>query len=538
MISGCIGGGQTPVCNEPYILVGSECCLDANHNRICDRDETTLSPATTVLTQTTVAPTTLPQEIVCNPPYIRYAGECCLDANENNICDSHEISQSSTTSTSTTTTEAPATTAAPTTTVAVETTVAPTTTLAPATTTTLAAGCGNGVCDAGEDSTCCTDCGCDAGYYCSDNICKIQFQFAPLDMVAVIPKLNFCGDDVCASTESQSSCCKDCGCPPGKYCSDNECVAGTPPLFQVVIKDFYLPLAETEISEGIGNFNPTIYGNKVVWHKFISGQPQIMLYDYSTKNIVQVTENTQAYHADIYGTRLVWEDGRRPVEGPDPYYLDVASNVGGFISPKDEYQLSPAIYGNYVVWTEPGKDGFEDIYLFNLANSKETRVTNDNRVQYPPEIWGDYIVWSELDWDDNPQRYNVKAYQISSGKTSTIYSTTSQEIETAVGFCQDKIAYITTRNDLGKSYVYVYDLNRKLTSQINAGAGVKLNPAIYGEKLVWQDKRNGNWDIYMYDVATSTEKQITSSTSNDENPDIYGDYIVYQRAGKIYSYRV
>lgn len=28
-------------CNSPYILVGTECCLDENYNSICDSDETT-----------------------------------------------------------------------------------------------------------------------------------------------------------------------------------------------------------------------------------------------------------------------------------------------------------------------------------------------------------------------------------------------------------------------------------------------------------------------------------------------------------------
>ncbi len=32
-----------PVCNSPYILVGTECCLDQNSNKICDADETTES---------------------------------------------------------------------------------------------------------------------------------------------------------------------------------------------------------------------------------------------------------------------------------------------------------------------------------------------------------------------------------------------------------------------------------------------------------------------------------------------------------------
>jgi len=50
------------VCTTPYILAGETCCLDRNNNRICDKNEaqtTTLSPVTsTSLTKTT---TNLPE---------------------------------------------------------------------------------------------------------------------------------------------------------------------------------------------------------------------------------------------------------------------------------------------------------------------------------------------------------------------------------------------------------------------------------------------------------------------------------------------
>lgn len=32
--------GGVVVCNKPYILVGTSCCLDSNNNNICDNDET------------------------------------------------------------------------------------------------------------------------------------------------------------------------------------------------------------------------------------------------------------------------------------------------------------------------------------------------------------------------------------------------------------------------------------------------------------------------------------------------------------------
>ncbi len=31
-----------PVCNKPYLLVGAECCLDKDDNSICDRDESAI----------------------------------------------------------------------------------------------------------------------------------------------------------------------------------------------------------------------------------------------------------------------------------------------------------------------------------------------------------------------------------------------------------------------------------------------------------------------------------------------------------------
>jgi beta propeller repeat protein len=57
--------------------------------------------------------------------------------------------------------------------------------------------------------------------------------------------------------------------------------------------------------------------------------------------------------------------------------------------------------------------------------------------------------------------------------------------------------------------------------------GTASNPAIYGNTIVWQDNRNGNWDVYIYDL--STKKQIHTTTSaNQTNPAIYGNKVVYE----------
>jgi beta propeller repeat protein len=53
------------------------------------------------------------------------------------------------------------------------------------------------------------------------------------------------------------------------------------------------------------------------------------------------------------------------------------------------------------------------------------------------------------------------------------------------------------------------------------------NPVIYGNNIVWQDDRNGNWDIYIFNL--STKEQIhTTNTASQVSPDIYGNKVVWE----------
>jgi hypothetical protein len=83
---------QQVVCNKPYILVGTGCCLDENSDGICDEHKP-----------------------FCRGLYILVGDSCCLDENRDGICDKDKPPTSSTASTvttqsSTTTTSVPTTT--------------------------------------------------------------------------------------------------------------------------------------------------------------------------------------------------------------------------------------------------------------------------------------------------------------------------------------------------------------------------------------------------------------------------------------------
>jgi beta propeller repeat protein len=52
-------------------------------------------------------------------------------------------------------------------------------------------------------------------------------------------------------------------------------------------------------------------------------------------------------------------------------------------------------------------------------------------------------------------------------------------------------------------------------------------PAINGNRIVYMDDRNGNWDIYLYDIGNQTETQITNNTADQFFPAVDGNTIVW-----------
>jgi TolB protein len=60
-------------------------------------------------------------------------------------------------------------------------------------------------------------------------------------------------------------------------------------------------------------------------------------------------------------------------------------------------------------------------------------------------------------------------------------------------------------------------------TQITTDKSDQYGPDIYGDRIVWADHRNGNYDIYVYNISTSTETQITTNEVDQRYPDIYGD---------------
>jgi beta propeller repeat protein len=84
--------------------------------------------------------------------------------------------------------------------------------------------------------------------------------------------------------------------------------------------------------------------------------------------------------------------------------------------------------------------------------------------------------------------------------------------------------------------IYMYDISNKKESRITK-SGKANYPAIYDNKIVWYDDRNGKCDVYMYDLSTKKETQISTNGAAHNSypgPDIYNNKIIWAEVNDNY----
>ncbi|MFC1624616.1 putative Ig domain-containing protein, partial [Candidatus Omnitrophota bacterium] len=232
---------------------------------------------------------------------------------------------------------------------------------------------------------------------------------------------------------------------------------------------------------------------------------------------------------DIYGDKIVWRDLRNGYN--DIYMYDLSTSLETNITNDFLRQYRPAIYENKIVWVRSN-----DIYMYDLSISQKTQITSDSYSQNCPTIYGDKIVWH----DKRTGNWDIWMHDLSTSQETQITSNTY--IQQWPAIYQEKIVWEDWRRGDDARDIYMYDLSTSQEIRITTDSSNGRDPAIYDDKIAWEDTRSGDWDIYMYDLSTSQETPIINDSSNNWRVDIFKDKLVWDdnRTGnlEIYMYDI
>ncbi|AKB53316.1 hypothetical protein A9239_01945 [Methanosarcina sp. A14] len=182
------------------------------------------------------------------------------------------------------------------------------------------------------------------------------------------------------------------------------------------------------------------------------------------------------------------------------------------------------------------------IFVSSTASALQTETDPPNFTV--PEITGgagdssdDKVVLNELSTEEN--NVTTESIQAAALKITEKRIITSAAEQYSPAIYGNKIAWEDTRN--GEANAYMYNLSTKKETQIPIDAERTWYPAIYGDKIACMGYRGEynyenyeDCDIYTYDISTNKEKRIIDDSLVYSAPAIYGDRIVwadYRRDG-------
>lgn len=293
-------------------------------------------------------------------------------------------------------------------------------------------------------------------------------------------------------------------------------------------------IIEIENSSNSGIYFDMDY-NIIVWNnlgKSESTQVQVTTIFYNLNNFKRKIYLNEEYNISKLGPVVV---GKRNIFLADKLYNINNETFKQFYFPK---WLIPGeiddIHGNYIVGTSKVKEKNStntsdfDIFLYNISSNKTILITNESTRQCESRIYENKIVWSECeDCTENKSGKNINLflYDIESKNRTRITNNSKGYWIYSNKFYKNK--FVWSENRTGNYDIYLYDISKKMESQITTDLSNQFLPDIYEDKLVYVNESKNSTNIYLYNFSTKRHIQITNDSYIQTRPKIYGDKIVW-----------
>lgn len=250
-------------------------------------------------------------------------------------------------------------------------------------------------------------------------------------------------------------------------------------------------------------------------------------------NAVTTDPSFQCY-PQIWGDKIIWVDSR--LGNPDLFLYDIPQGIEKPLTQTPYPEGFPDIYENKVVY-QVWRENNYDIWFIDLSTGKGQPISEgEDWHEMLPRIWGDLVVWE--DWRSSYGEGDIFLHNLKTGQTQPLFHHLAAQGHPDI--FEDKIVWHDKRK--GNWDIYLYDLSKGEERPLTEDPSDQFSPVIHENWVAWVDTREGNWDIYLYDLTTSTTRCLCQETSRQWWPQIWGSTVLWvdERTGQstIYLYNL
>ena len=215
------------------------------------------------------------------------------------------------------------------------------------------------------------------------------------------------------------------------------------------------------------------------------------------------------------------------VVGSDDQIPEIASGQPGVNSSPEANDEIAHVYSNYVSrssWLHGAiittdEEGMRDITVNTSESTKDATFQVELDNEYSPQYIQSIV--------DIPLTTRVEVPPVTGPQETRIPTNTGAMYNYGLypAIDGDRVVWNDYRN--GNAEIFLYNITTGTETQVTTGTSYSYSPSISGDRIVYYGYRNENEGIYLYNITTGIETQVTTGTSDSYYPSISGERIVY-----------
>ena len=189
-----------------------------------------------------------------------------------------------------------------------------------------------------------------------------------------------------------------------------------------------------------------------------------------------------------------------------------------------------AMYGGELFWGDkryPSNDYNQtDVFRLDVNTLMETRLTDTPEIKEFPIMANNEYLLLDIFEKEVGDRDTYVVTRSTWDSTLLAYSGVGAE---GFDMSENYVSWVAHSAPMVPGrLVHFYDLDTGELSVVDdPGAEVGFGTAVHGERIVWEDYRNGNYDIYMYDISSGEVTALTDSPYDQMGPRLTGNLVVF-----------